>query len=158
MLVGDIIAISLMKLKNFDEKSFAKFHPSGSLGRKLTLTVDEILDSELKPFVSVDDTLKQAIDEISSKMLGATVIMNQKKIVGIITDGDVRRILSKHKDPLNLKISTLVNKPPLIIDHEHLAIDALRLMNSKKISQLIVKKGSKYIGMVHIHQILKAGI
>ena len=146
MLVGDIIAISLMKLKNFDEMSFAKFHPSGSLGKKLTLTVADILDNELKPMVFLDDTLKQAIDEISSKLLGATVVMNQKKIVGIITDGDVRRILSKYKDPLTLKISSIVKKLPLTIDHEHLAIDALKLMNSKKISQLIVTKGSKYIG------------
>ena len=108
--------------------------------------------------VSVNDTLKDAIDEISSKRLGATVILNQKKIVGIITDGDIRRILSKHKDPLNLKISSLENKPPMIIDHEYLASDALSLMNSKKISQLIVTKGGEYLGMVHIHQILKSGI
>ena len=158
MLVGDIIAITLMKLKNFDVKSFAKFHPSGSLGKKLTLTVDDILDNELRPMVSVNDTLKDAIDEISSKRLGATVIMNQKKIVGIITDGDIRRILSKHKDPLNLKISYLENKLPVIIDHEYLAFDALSLMNSKKISQLIVTKGGEYLGLVHIHQILKSGI
>ena len=147
-----------MKLKNFDVNSFAKFHPSGSLGKKLTLTADDILDNELKPMVSVNDTLKDAIDEISSKRLGATVILNQKKIVGIITDGDIRRILSKHKDPLNLKISSLENKPPMIIDHEYLASDALSLMNSKKISQLIVTKGGEYVGMVHIHQILKSGI
>jgi arabinose-5-phosphate isomerase len=158
MLVGDIIAISLMKLKNFDIKSFAKFHPSGSLGKKLTLTVNDILDYDLKPMVSVDDTLKHAIDEISSKMLGATVVMDKKKIVGIITDGDIRRILSKHKDPLNQKISSLENNHPMTIDHQDLAIDALRLMNSKKISQLIVTKGTKYIGMIHIHQILKSGI
>ena len=158
MLVGDIIAISLMKFKNFDEKSFAKFHPSGSLGKKLTLTVFDILDDNLKPMVYTNDTLKKAIDEISSKMLGATVIMNKKKIVGIITDGDVRRILSKYKDPLSLKISTLVNKQPLTIDYKYLAVDALRLMNSKKISQLIVTKGNEYIGLVHIHQILKSGI
>ena len=122
------------------------------------MTVDDILDNELRPMVSVNDTLKDAIDEISSKRLGATVIMNQKKIVGIITDGDIRRILSKHKDPLNLKISSLENKLPMIIDHEYLAFDALSLMNSKKISQLIVTKGGEYIGMVHIHQILKSGI
>ena len=158
MLVGDIIAISLMKLKNFDAKSFAKFHPSGSLGKKLTLTVGDILDDELRPMVSINDTLKHAIDEISSKMLGATVIMNQKKIVGIITDGDIRRILSKYEDPLHLKISSLENKLPMIIDHEYLAFDALSLMNSKKISQLVVTKGGKYVGMVHIHQILKSGI
>ena len=158
MLVGDIIAITLMKLKNFDAKSFAKFHPSGSLGKKLTLTVDDILDNELRPMVSVNDTLKDAIDEISSKRLGATVIMNQKKIVGIITDGDIRRILSKYEDPLHLKISSLENKLPMIIDHEYLAFDALSLMNSKKISQLIVTKGGEYVGMVHIHQILKSGI
>ena len=158
MLVGDIIAISLMKFKNFDEKSFAKFHPSGSLGKKLTLTVFDILDDNLKPMVYTNDTLKKAIDEISSKMLGATVIMNQKKIVGIITDGDVRRILSKYKDPLSLKISTLVNKQPLTIDYKYLAVDALSLMNSKRISQLVVTKESEYIGLVHIHQILKSGI
>ena len=107
--------------------------------------------------VSVNDTLKDAIDEISSKRLGATVILNQK-IVGIITDGDIRRILSKHKDPLNLKISSLENKLPMIIDYEYLAFDALSLMNSKKISQLIVTKAGEYMGMVHIHQILKSGI
>lgn len=158
MLVGDIIAISLMKFKNFDEKSFAKFHPSGSLGKKLTLTVFDIIDDKLKPMVSTNDTLKKAIDEISSKMLGATVIMNKNKIVGIITDGDIRRILSKYKDPLSIKISDLVNKQPLTIDYEYLAVDALSLMNSKRISQLVVTKESEYIGLVHIHQILKSGI
>ena len=158
MLVGDIIAISLMKFKNFDEKSFAKFHPSGSLGKKLTLTVFDIIDDKLKPMVSTNDTLKKAIDEISSKMLGATVIMNKNKIVGIITDGDIRRILSKYKDPLSIKISDLVNKQPLTIDYEYLAVDALSLMNSKRISQLVVTKESEYIGLIHIHQILKSGI
>ncbi len=158
MLVGDIIAISLMKLKNFDEKSFAKFHPSGSLGKKLTLTVADILDFDLKPMVSIDDTFKHAIDEISSKMLGATVVINEEKIVGIITDGDVRRILSKHKNPLSLKINSFVKNPPILVDHNCLAKDALRLMNSKKISQLIVTKKYKYFGMIHIHQILKSGI
>ena len=158
MLVGDIIAISLMKLKNFDEKSFAKFHPSGSLGKKLTLTVADILDIDLKPMVSVDDTFKHAIDEISSKMLGATVVMNEKKIVGIITDGDVRRILSNYKDPLLLKINSFVKTQPLFVDHQCLATDALKLMNSKKVSQLIVTKKNNYFGMIHIHQILKSGI
>ena len=108
--------------------------------------------------VSVDDTFKHAIDEISSKMLGATVVMNEKKIVGIITDGDVRRILSKHKDPLSLKINSFIKTPPLFVDHQCLAKDALKLMNSKKISQLIVTKKNKYFGMIHIHQILKSGI
>jgi len=158
LLVGDIIAICLMTIKKFDKKSFAKFHPAGTLGKKLTTTVKDLINLDNKPKVEIDSKFSDAINEISSKMLGATAVLDNEEIVGIITDGDVRRILEKNDDPLNLPLSKIIKKVPKTVKHTLLAIDALQIMNDNKITNLIVTKDSKYLGMLHIHDIINAGL
>ncbi len=158
LLVGDIIAICLMTMKNFDEKSFANFHPAGSLGKKLTTTTEDLINTEIKPSVEINSKFIDAVNEISSKMLGATAVLKNEKIVGIITDGDVRRILEKNDDPLNIILSKIILKPPKTVKHSMLAVDALQIMNDNKITNLIVTKNNKYLGMLHIHDIINAGL
>ena len=158
LLVGDMIAICLMTLNEFDEKSFAKFHPAGTLGKKLTTTTGDLINFENKPEVKINSKFSDAINEISSKMLGATAVLKNEKIVGIITDGDVRRILEKYDDPLNVPLSKIIKKAPMTVKHSLLAIDALQIMNDKKITNLVVTKKEKYLGMLHIHDIINAGL
>ena len=158
LLVGDIIAICLMTFKNFDKKSFANFHPAGSLGKKLTTTVEDLINPDNKPHVTIQSKFSDAINEISSKMLGATAVLDNDKIVGIITDGDVRRILEKFSNPLNVILENVIEKVPKTVNYDLLAIDALQIMNDNKITNLIVTKKNKYIGMLHIHDIINAGL
>ena len=158
LLVGDMIAICLMTLNEFDEKSFAKFHPAGTLGKKLTTTTGDLINFENKPEVKINSKFSDAINEISSKMLGSTAVLKNEKIVGIITDGDVRRILEKYDDPLNVPLSKIIKKAPMTVKHSLLAIDALQIMNDKKITNLVVTKKEKYLGMLHIHDIINAGL
>ena len=158
LLVGDMIAICLMTLNEFDEKSFAKFHPAGNLGKKLTTTTGDLINFENKPEVKINSKFSDAINEISSKMLGATAVLKNEKIVGIITDGDVRRILEKYDDPLNVPLSKIIKKAPMTVKHSLLAIDALQIMNDNKITNLVVTKKEKYLGMLHIHDIINAGL
>lgn len=158
LLVGDMIAICLMTLNEFDEKSFAKFHPAGTLGKKLTTTAGDLINFENKPEVKINSKFSDAINEISSKMLGATAVLKNEKIVGIITDGDVRRILEKYDDPLNVPLSKIIKKAPMTVKHSLLAIDALQIMNDNKITNLVVTKKEKYLGMLHIHDIINAGL
>tara|TARA_B100001027_G_scaffold148123_1_gene103629 strand:+ start:100 stop:1059 length:960 start_codon:yes stop_codon:yes gene_type:complete len=158
LLVGDIIAVCLMTLKNFDETSFAKLHPSGSLGKKLTTTVEDLIDTQNTPFIDVKSKFSDAINEISNKMLGATAVLDNGQVVGIITDGDVRRILEKNTDPLNIIVSNIISRNPKTVKHSLLAIDALHIMNHNKITNLIVTKDNNYIGMLHIHDIVNAGL
>ena len=158
LLVGDMIAICLMTLNEFDEKSFAKFHPAGTLGKKLTTTTGDLINFENKPEVKINSKFSDAINEISSKMLGATAVLKDEKIVGIITDGDVRRILEKYDDPLNVPLSKIIKKAPMTVKHSLLAIDALQIMNDNKITNLVVTKKEKYLGMLHIHDIINAGL
>ena len=158
LLVGDMIAICLMTLNEFDEKSFAKFHPAGTLGKKLTTTTGDLINFENKPEVKINSKFSDAINEISSKMLGATAVLKNEKIVGIITDGDVRRILEKYDDPLNVPLSKIIKKAPMTVKHSLLAIDALQIMNNNKITNLVVTKKEKYLGMLHIHDIINAGL
>ena len=158
LLVGDIIAICLMTLKKFDKKSFANFHPAGSLGKKLTTTVEDLINPDNKPHVTIHSKFSDAINEISSKMLGATAVLNNDKVVGIITDGDVRRVLEKFSNPLNVILKNVIVKAPKTVNYDLLAIDALQIMNDNKITNLIVTKKNKYIGMLHIHDIINAGL
>tara|TARA_B100000003_G_scaffold200673_1_gene207795 strand:+ start:339 stop:1298 length:960 start_codon:yes stop_codon:yes gene_type:complete len=158
LLVGDMIAICLMTLNEFDEKSFAKFHPAGTLGKKLTTTTGDLINFDNKPEVKINSKFSDAINEISSKMLGATAVLKNEKIVGIITDGDVRRILEKYDDPLNVPLSKIIKKAPMTVKHSLLAIDALQIMNDNKITNLVVTKKEKYLGMLHIHDIINAGL
>ena len=158
LLIGDTIAICLMYLKGFKTEDFAKYHPSGSLGKKLTLTVKDLVNEDLIPGININCKFKDAIEEISSKMYGATAVLKNQKVVGIITDGDVRRTIRNFKDPLELDIYKIMSSEPIVIDSKTLALDALKIMNDNKITQIIIVEKGSYLGMVHMHQILNSGI
>ena len=158
LVIGDAIAICLSELKGFDKTDFAKFHPAGILGKKLNLKVKDLLDKDVKPMVNVNCGIKEIIGEISQKMLGATAVVENEKIVGIITDGDLRRFLNRNLEIVNAKSKNLMSINPISIGPNVLATKALSIMNKRKISQLLVVDDLKYIGIIHIHKILKEGI
>ena len=158
LLIGDTIAICLMNLKDFKAKDFVKLHPSGSLGKRLTISVRDIIDLGNVPRISINSKFKNAIEEISSKMYGATAVLSDEKIRGIITDGDVRRTIRKFKNPLEIQVSKIMNCNPVLIESQILASEALKIMNDNKITQLIVIENDIYLGMIHMHQILSQGI
>tara|TARA_B100000123_G_scaffold42618_1_gene27983 strand:+ start:1648 stop:2610 length:963 start_codon:yes stop_codon:yes gene_type:complete len=158
LVIGDALAVTLVKIKGFTSNDFAKFHPGGSLGKKLFLKVKDIVDTDLKPMVTENDNIKDVIIEISNKMLGITPVLSKNSIVGVITDGDLRRTLLNNQEISNLVASDIMSINPQIIDFEIKAVDALKIMKNNKISQLIVTKENKYYGVLHIQNIIKEGI
>ena len=152
------MAICLLKLRGFSPDDFARLHPGGSLGKRLYLRVSDIIRKE-KPAVAFDSDIDMLILEISSKMLGATAVINENGTPeGIITDGDLRRMLEKNKDFSRLKARDIMSKKPVTVDYDEPAINAFNLMEKHSITQLIVLRGGEYVGMVHIHDILREGI
>ena len=158
LVIGDALAVTLVKIKGFTSNDFAKFHPGGSLGKKLFLKVKDIVDTDLKPMVTENDNIKDVIIEISNKMLGITPVLSKNSIVGVITDGDLRRTLLNNQEISNLVAGDIMSINPQIIDFEIKAVDALKIMKNNKISQLIVSKDNKYYGVLHIQNIIKEGI
>ena len=158
LVIGDTLAVTLVKIKGFTSNDFAKFHPGGSLGKKLFLKVKDIVDTDLKPMVTENDNIKDVIIEISNKMLGITPVLSKNSIVGVITDGDLRRTLLNNQEISNLVAGDIMSINPQIIDFEIKAVDALKIMKNNKISQLIVTKDKKYYGVLHIQNIIKEGI
>jgi len=158
LVIGDALAVTLVKIKGFTSNDFAKFHPGGSLGKKLFLKVKDIVDTDLKPMVTENDNIKDVIIEISNKMLGITPVLSKNLIVGVITDGDLRRTLLNNQEISNLVAGDIMSIKPQIIDFEIKAVDALKIMKNNKISQLIVTKENKYYGVLHIQNIIKEGI
>ena len=158
LVIGDAIAATLVKIKGFTSNDFAKFHPGGSLGKKLYLKVNDLIDSALKPMVSTDDDIKDVIIEISNKMLGITPVFSKDTIVGVITDGDLRRTLLNNQEISKLKAKDIMSTSPQIIDSETLASEALEKMKKNKISQLIVTSNNSYFGVIHIQSLIKEGI
>ncbi len=158
LLIGDLIAICLMSIKEFKSEDFALYHPSGSLGKKLTLKVSDILNYNSSPKVDINLSIKDAINEISSKMYGATAVLDKNIVVGIITDGDIRRVLNQNKNPMNLKVNEIMVKNPKFVSGDMLGSEALNLMNKIKITQLLVIDDGHYKGMIHMHELLKAGL
>ena len=158
LLIGDLIAICLMSIKEFKSEDFALYHPSGSLGKKLTLKVSDILNYNSSPKVEINSSIKDAINEISSKMYGATAVLDKNIVVGIITDGDIRRVLNQNKNPMNLKVNEIMVKNPKFVSGDMLGSEALNLMNKSKITQLLVIDDGHYKGMIHMHELLKAGL
>ena len=158
LLIGDLIAICLMSIKEFKSEDFALYHPSGSLGKKLTLKVSDILNFNSSPKVEINSSIKDAINEISSKMYGATAVLDKNIVVGIITDGDIRRVLNQNKNPMNLKVNEIMVKNPKFVSGDMLGSEALNLMNKSKITQLLVIDDGNYKGMIHMHELLKAGL
>ena len=158
LVIGDALAVTLVKIKGFTSNDFAKFHPGGSLGKKLFLKVKDIVDTDLKPMVTENDNIKDVIIEISNKMLGITPVLSKNSIVGVITDGDLRRTLLNNQEISNLVAGDIMSINPQIIDFEIKAVDALKIMKNNKISQLIVTKDNEYYGILHIQNLIKEGI
>ena len=158
LVIGDAIAICLLEIKGFNKKDFAKYHPGGSLGKKLNVKVNDLLDVNLKPKVNFNEKFENIIDEISKNMLGATAVLKNKKIMGIITDGDLRRFFSKNINPKSITASEIMTKSPISVRSNILAYDAFKIMKENKITQLIVTENKNYVGIIHLHNILKEGI
>ncbi len=158
LVIGDAIAVTLVKIKGFTSNDFAKFHPGGSLGKKLFLKVKDLVNTDFKPMVGKDDNIKDVIIEISQKMLGITPVLSKDSIVGVITDGDLRRTLLDNQEISSLKAEDIMSINPQVIDLEVKAADALETMKRNKISQLIVTKDSEYYGILHIQNLIKEGI
>ena len=158
LVMGDAIATSLLACKDFSDKDFARFHPGGTLGKRLFLKVEDILSDDSRPKVDYKATINEVIIEISQKRLGATAVFRDDKIEGIITDGDLRRMLEKGDAFSVLLAKDIMSSNPKTVSVNNLAYDALQIMEDNKISQIIVKDKDMYIGIVHIHEILKEGI
>lgn len=158
MVMGDALAICLLQLKGFTSKDFAKYHPGGALGKRLYLKVEDLSSQHAKPQVSSKEKIKKVILEISSKRLGATAVVDNDKVLGIITDGDLRRMLEKEADLEKITAKDIMNKKPKTIDSNLLAVEAVSLMEKFKISQLLVLKENKYAGFIHMHDLLKEGL
>jgi len=158
LVIGDALAVCLLEIRKFTKDDFAKFHPGGTLGKKLFLTIKEISDKNEKPLVSPNTSIKDVIVEISKKRLGVTAVVENGTILGVITDGDLRRMLSKKNDFSSLCASDIMSENPKTMDCNTLAVDARTLMEAHEISQLLVLKDKKYLGVIHIHDLIKEGI
>lgn len=158
MVMGDALAVCLIKLRGFGSKDFAKYHPGGALGKKLYLRVADLFVHNEKPQVKENATLKDIILEISSKRLGVTAVVDNDEIKGIITDGDLRRMLSTSTDFSNIIASKIMSSNPKTIQEDEMAVEAVKKMKENNISQLLVVNGNKYVGVVHFQDLLKEGI
>jgi len=159
LAMGDALAVCLLKLKKFDAQDFAQYHPGGALGKKLYLTVGELAKKHECPSVRIDTPVKNVISEITQKRLGATIVMDKNQIVGIITDGDIRRMLEKFDNIGTLVAKDIMSNNPITVDPEILATDVLKTLETKGIGQLIVQDSrGEYIGMVHILDLINEGM
>lgn len=158
LVIGDALAMCLLDLRGFSSKDFAKFHPGGSLGKKLYLRVSDLTSLNERPEVHPDTDVKQVIVEISEKMLGVTAVVENSTILGIITDGDLRRMLTKVDNIAGLTAKEIMTKNPKKIDNDAMAVEAMELMDTHGITQLLAEKDGAYCGVVHIHNLTKEGI
>lgn len=158
LVMGDALAICLLDLRGFSSSDFAKYHPGGALGKKLYLRVQDISLVNEKPQVNPNTSIRNIIVEITEKMLGVTAVVENDEIVGIITDGDLRRMLSKVENFSSLTAKDIMGKNPKRINADAMAVDALEVMETHEISQLLVEQHGKYAGIVHLHDLIKEGI
>jgi arabinose-5-phosphate isomerase len=158
LVMGDALAVCLLELRGFSSTDFAKYHPGGALGKKLYLRVLDLSSINQKPQVTENTSIRDVIVEISEKMLGVTAVVEKNKIIGIITDGDLRRMLSKVDDFSKLSAKDIMSKNPRRINSEAMAIDAMEVMETHGISQLLVEANGQYAGVVHLHDLIKEGI
>jgi len=159
LVLGDALAVCLLHLRGFSSKDFAKYHPGGALGKKLYLRISDITSENQKPQVTPNTSINKVIIEISEKMLGVTAVIENEEIVGIITDGDIRRMLTKNEDFSQLKAKDIMGASPKTIDNHAMAVDAMDILEDNGISQLIAKDNKgKYAGIVHLHNLIKEGI
>ena len=158
LAIGDAIAMSLLSLNNINPKDFAELHPGGQLGKSLTMTLGELINKNEKPIVNYYEKIESVINEISSKRLGATIVIKNKKIVGIITDGDIRRMLQKFDTIKNITAEKIMTKNPIKKEKKFLASKARKLMSKKKINHIVVvNKNNEYIGIVHVLDLINEG-
>lgn len=158
LVLGDALAVCLMELNNFRSEDFAKYHPGGALGKKLLLRVGDMLDTTHRPVVSPDCSIKKAIVEISEKRLGVTAVVENNTVIGIITDGDIRRMLNDRDNIAGVVASDIMTHNPKTIKPSEMAVDALNTMENYSITQLVVVDEGEYKGILHLHDILKEGI
>jgi arabinose-5-phosphate isomerase len=158
LVMGDALAVCLMELRDFKAADFAKYHPGGALGKKLLLRVNDMLEHALKPNVSPDAPIKKVIFEISEKRLGVTAVIEDNKVVGIITDGDIRRMLNNRDSIAGVIAQDIMTKNPKTITSTTMVIDAFNMMEDFAITQLVVVDHGEFKGILHIHDILKEGI
>ncbi|MCX7862762.1 MAG: KpsF/GutQ family sugar-phosphate isomerase [Bacteroidales bacterium] len=158
LVMCDAIAIALLHLRGFTAQDFARYHPGGTLGRKLYMRVIDILEKNRTPKVAPDDSIKSVILEISANRLGATAVVDNNSVVGIITDGDLRRMIERNDQFSNLKAQDIMSHNPKTIQIDELAINAFYLMEKFKITQLIVMDKNQYAGMIHLHDLFQAGV
>jgi len=158
LVIGDALAVCLMEMRDFKPEDFAVYHPGGALGKKLLLRVKDMIENSLKPAVTPDTSVKKVIFEISEKRLGVTAVIEDEKIIGIITDGDIRRMLNDVDTIADLTAKDIMSKNPKVVSSETMAVDALNILEDFSITQLIVADNGEYKGVLHLHDILKEGI
>lgn len=159
LVMGDALAVVLMEMRGFGREDFAKFHPGGALGKKLYLRVADLYVQNERPFVWADSTLKDVILEISRKRLGITAVIDaEQHLLGVITDGDLRRMLEKESDVRQVTASAIMSRNPRTIGAEELAVNALDIMRKNNITQLIVSENGAYAGVIHLHDLIKEGL
>jgi arabinose-5-phosphate isomerase len=157
--MGDAIAVCLMEQRGFKLSDFAKLHPGGTLGKKLYLRVGDLCAENEKPVVSAEQSVKEVIMEMTRKRLGVTAVINSaKNLVGIITDGDLRRMLEKSDSIQNIQAKDIMTMHPKTITAEEMAVNALDIMRKNEIMQLVVVNGEKYLGIIHLHDLVKEGL
>ena len=159
LALGDALAVCLLELRHFSSRDFAEFHPGGSLGKQLYLKVSDIYSNNALPMVRADTLLKDVILEISSKRLGCTAVVDESSnLLGIITDGDLRRMLQKNTNIATITAADIMSKTPKKIEKDEFAVKALHQMQENNITQLVVMNGEKLVGFIHLHDLLKEGI
>ena len=158
LVMGDALAVCLMELREFKAQDFAKYHPGGALGKKLLLQVGDMLDQSHKPEVTPETNIKKVIFEISEKRLGVTAVIENNKVIGIITDGDIRRMLNNNDTFAHLTAKDIMTKNPKTIQLSSMVTDALNILEDFSITQLVVTENEEYKGVLHLHDILKEGI
>jgi arabinose-5-phosphate isomerase len=158
LAMGDALAVCLLENRGFSSKDFAKYHPGGALGKRLYLKVGDVYKNNASPQVKPTDDLKKVIVEISGSRLGATAVVDKGKLIGIITDGDLRRMLHRSGNTLATKARDIMTLKPKTVSPDTMAADAFVLMKSNNITQLVVADKGKYLGFIHLHDLLKEGI
>ena len=158
LVLGDALAVCLLNLRGFSSKDFAKYHPGGALGKKLYLRVSDITAQNMLPQVSPQTNVRDVIIEISEKMLGVTAVIENDSVIGIVTDGDIRRMLRNNDSFIHLTAADIMSKNPKTVDQDMMAVEALDVLEKNKISQLIAVENGKYAGVVHIHNLIREGI
>jgi arabinose-5-phosphate isomerase len=159
MVMGDVLAVCLMKLNQFNNKDFAKFHPGGNLGKRLYLRVEDLSAANERPWVHPNATLKQVIVEITKNRMGVTAVVDEnQQLIGIITDGDLRRMLEKTSEIGSVCATDILSTHPITIGPDALAVEALELLKKHDISQLIVAENGIYKGVIHLHDLIREGI